>query len=88
MSFNFSTPGFYEAYQTFLAIGSSLSEHLSTQDLLALVDQSRQIGLNVINQPFIFVEGSSGSGKTQMVFSLNHILGGHEKFFFYLLASR
>ena len=38
-------------------------------------------------QPFIFVAGSSGTGKTQMAFLLLHTMGDESKDLFYFVAS-
>jgi hypothetical protein len=55
------------AFEKYTKIGQSLKKHSSTEDLLAIIALINQNAADDVDLPFIFVEGSSGSGKTQLL---------------------
>lgn len=89
-SIDLNTEGqFGECYQNYKNIGEALSEDPMVvcvkNQLLSLVNVQAPSSTNP--HPFIFVEDSSGTGKTQLAFALESALSQHQVQTIYLLCS-
>ena len=86
-TFDVKTEECRQAHATFTHSGERLSSNTSVRKLLGAVTDLRSFSKPNDDIPFIFIEGSSGTGKTQMAFTLEHLLHDDTGGFFYLLAS-
>ena len=73
-----------EAAAKYQEIATHINGHLSVAELVQKIEQLRSAKFTA-DAPFIFLEGSSGVGKTQMAINLMSIFDKHE--IFYMLAS-